>query len=35
MISEYNIEDVDKNCPMSMNAMIIKCVTVLCNQREV
>ena len=35
MFSEYNIENVDKKCPVAINAMIVKCVTILCDQREV
>lgn len=33
--SECNLQDVDKKCPMALNEMIVKCVTVLCSQQKV
>ena len=34
-ISGFSMEEVDKKCPMTINALIVKCITVLCDQREV
>ena len=35
LYSDFSIDEVDKKCPMTINALIVKCITVLYDQREV